>query len=121
MSMTFKKKFSIAPGFERMFEFDNEVDSWVHDAKIIQMKILNAMENSVAMPETKKELAKKLNTSASYITQLYRGDKLMNLEMMARIQEAFNIEFEVKVRHLQKPTLTSLKKKKTRAGSLQSV
>lgn len=122
MIMSFKRKFDIAPGFEKMFEHTSAKDSIEHGAKIIQMKILSAMENAFSHPITKKELAIKLNTSASYITQLYRGDKLMNLEMLARIQEAFEIEFDVAVTSIRKvnvkPTIDSFKKNRVKKNGM---
>ena len=48
-----------------------------------------------------------LETSPSYITQLYNGDKLMNLEMISRIQAAFNLEFEITVKPQPKQRVTT--------------
>lgn len=76
MSMSFKDRYVIAPGFESMFDQKDLKDILFHEALIIQMKILSAMENSFTHPISKKDLASKLNTSPSYITQLYRGDNL---------------------------------------------
>lgn len=101
-NMTFKKKYTIAHGFEKMFEMKDGREEHLHDAKIIQMKILIALEDSFTTPISKKELAVKLNTSPSYITQLYRGDKLMNLEMLSRIQVAFGLEFDFILKKLIK-------------------
>ena len=44
---------------------------------------------------TKKELAEKIGTSASYITQLYRGNKLLNLATIAKFQKALGITFNI--------------------------
>jgi transcriptional regulator with XRE-family HTH domain len=46
----------------------------------------------------KKDLAQKIGTSASYITQLYRGHKLLNLMTLAKLQRALNIEFDVAIK-----------------------
>ena len=105
--MNFSKKYKIAPGFEKMFEFESPKEELLHNAKIIQMKILHALADFLTEPITKKELAQMLHTSPSYITQLYNGDKLMNLEMISRIQEAFNLEFEITVKPQPKTTLTT--------------
>lgn len=37
-----------------------------------------------------------LGTSASYFTQLLHGDRLINLKMVAKIEDALQIRFEVK-------------------------
>ena len=107
MTMNFSKKYKIAPGFEKMFEFESPKEELLHDAKIIQMKILHALTEYLTEPITKKELAQLLETSPSYITQLYNGDKLMNLEMISRIQAAFNLEFEITVKPQPRERLTT--------------
>ena len=107
MTMNFSKKYKIAQGFEKMFEFESPKEELLHDAKIIQMKILHALEEYLTQPITKKELAQLLETSPSYITQLYNGDKLMNLEMISRIQAAFNLEFEITVKPQPKERVIS--------------
>lgn len=107
MTMNFSKKYKIAPGFEKMFEFESPNEELLHDAKIIQMKILHALAEYLTEPITKKELAQLLETSPSYITQLYNGDKLMNLEMISRIQAAFNLEFEITVKQQPKQRVTT--------------
>jgi plasmid maintenance system antidote protein VapI len=107
MTMNFSKKYKIATGFEKMFEFESLKEELLHDAKIIQMKILHALAEYLIEPITKKELAQLLETSPSYITQLYNGDKLMNLEMISRIQAAFNLEFEITVKPQPRERLTS--------------
>ena len=45
----------------------------------------------------KKDLAGMIGTSPSYITQLFRGNKIINLETIAKIILALNIKFEVSV------------------------
>ena len=60
------------------------------------MRFLSELEKlNCEKPLKKKDLAKAINTSPSYITQLYRGDKLINLITLAKIQDAFNITFEI--------------------------
>ncbi len=42
-----------------------------------------------------KELAEKLGTSKGYVSQLFNGKKLVNLEMIARLQKVLDIQFEI--------------------------
>jgi transcriptional regulator with XRE-family HTH domain len=42
---------------------------------------------------SKADLAKKLNTSKSFITQLFNGDKLINLKTLAKIQQESGLKF----------------------------
>jgi plasmid maintenance system antidote protein VapI len=96
MNTKLNKDFVIAPGFEKLFEFETADDANIHQAKIIMMKFLHEMEKSLGkQPLKKKELAAILGVSPSYVTQLYNGDKLINLEMIARIEQVFGIEFKV--------------------------
>jgi transcriptional regulator with XRE-family HTH domain len=36
-----------------------------------------------------------IGTSASYLTQLFRGDRLLNFRTIAKIEAALNIEFKI--------------------------
>lgn len=42
-----------------------------------------------------KELAEKLGTSKGYVSQLFSGKKLVNLEMIARLQKVLDVHFEI--------------------------
>jgi ribosome-binding protein aMBF1 (putative translation factor) len=46
---------------------------------------------------TRKDLAAKINTSASYLTQVFRGDKPLNFYTLAKIQRALAIRFHVSI------------------------
>ncbi len=113
MNTKLSKDFTIAPGFEKLFEFDTVDDANMHHAKIIMMKFLQAMEISMGKNKlNKKTLAGMLGISPSYVTQLYNGDKLINLEMIARIEQAFGIEF--KVQAVRKSGIKAHKEKATK-------
>ena len=44
---------------------------------------------------SRKDLAEKIKTSPSYLTQVFRGGKPLNFFTIAKIQNALNIRFEV--------------------------
>ncbi|MCA6387341.1 MAG: helix-turn-helix domain-containing protein [Cytophagales bacterium] len=97
--MKFKEKYDIAPEFENLFAFKNKEEELEHEAKMIMFRFLSELDKLFAeKPILKKELAKAINTSASFITQLYQGDKLINLLTLAKIQEAYNLTFEIKAK-----------------------
>jgi ribosome-binding protein aMBF1 (putative translation factor) len=101
MIMKFKDKYTVNPEFEDLVAFRNKKEELEHEARMIMFRFFSEMENLVS-PENKikkKELAKKLGVSASYITQLFNGEKLVNLSLLAKIQEVYNITFEVSARH----------------------
>ncbi|MDC9715534.1 MAG: helix-turn-helix transcriptional regulator, partial [Gammaproteobacteria bacterium] len=52
---------------------------------------------------TQKELADKIGTSASYISQFFNLNKLINFKTLAKIELALDINFELK-----KPTASGL-------------
>lgn len=45
--------------------------------------------------KSKKELAELLGTSQSYITQLFSGEKLINLKLLAKIQNILGIKYAI--------------------------
>jgi len=68
-----------------------------HDARMIMYRFLSEIERiSDEKDLNRKELASLIGTSASYITQLFRGNKMINLETIAKFQEVFDIAFEIK-------------------------
>lgn len=97
--MKFKDKYNIAPEFESVFTEKSKEEELEHEAKMIMFRFLNELEKlNPEKPLKKKDLAQAINTSASFITQLYRGDKLINLHTLAKIQDAYNITFEIKAK-----------------------
>lgn len=89
----------IETAFKTMLSFDNEQDQLELDAKIIMAKFLEKVQEiSTQKGLKKKDLAEKIGTSASYITQLYRGHKLLNLMTLAKLQRALDIEFDVAIK-----------------------
>ena len=42
---------------------------------------------------SKRDLAKKLNISASFISQVFNFDKLMNFKLLARIEKTLDLDF----------------------------
>ena len=89
----------IAVAFNSVFSFDNEQDQLELEAKIIMAKFLEKIQEIAAQKGLKKkDLAQKIGTSASYITQLYRGNKLLNLMTLAKLQRALDIEFDIAIK-----------------------
>ncbi len=98
--MKFNDKYNVSSEFESLFTHKNEKEELEHDARMIMYRFLSEIENieNSGNPIKKNELAKKLKVSPSFITQLFNGDKLMNFTLLAKIQDAFNITFEIKAR-----------------------
>lgn len=98
--MKFNDKYNVAPEFENLFAFKTKKEEIEHEAKMIMFRFFSELEKiNSENPIKKKELAQALKTSASYITQLYHGDKLINLLTLAKVQDAYNITFDIKAKH----------------------
>jgi transcriptional regulator with XRE-family HTH domain len=94
--MKFTENYTVAKGFESLFEF-SEKDQIALDALWIATQFLSKVQDEMTLQQmTRKELANRIGTSASWLTQLFGGDKLPNLETIAQMQKALNIEFEIK-------------------------
>jgi len=102
--------------FKKVLQFDTQEDKTEHDSKILMFKFLSLIEQEMELRNmNKKDLAKQLGTSPSFITQLFRGTKTINLAKLAQLQNLFNIEFEIKVirkSKKKKKTVSTIKKSK---------
>lgn len=95
--MNLKSKTAIKNVIHSAFLSKDDDEDLEHNSRMIMYRFLSEIERlSEEKNMNKKELAKKIGTSASYITQLYRGSKLINLHTLAKLQKIFNITFEVK-------------------------
>jgi transcriptional regulator with XRE-family HTH domain len=84
--------------FDDVFFFENESDQIEIDAQVIMAKFLSEIQEVADNLGIKRnELAKKIGTSASYLTQLYRGHKMLNLPTIAKFQKALDIKFDISV------------------------
>jgi transcriptional regulator with XRE-family HTH domain len=84
--------------FDKVFTFENEQDQIEVDAhSIMAMFLSEAQEIADKNGIKRKELAKKIGTSASYLTQLFRGHKLINLITIAKLQKALDIKFKISI------------------------
>lgn len=82
--------------FDSIMAFQSKEDQLEHESKILMFKFLSLIEHEMAKSDmSKKELAELLNTSASYVTQIFRGQKTINLLTLAKLQQIFGIEFKI--------------------------
>lgn len=90
------KNDKILNAFNELFNNLSEQDKLDNEAKLIMFRFLDIVERKrEKLGWSRKELAKKVGTSASYITQLMRGDKLVNMQTLAKMQKALDIKFEI--------------------------
>ena len=82
--------------FDQLFDQLSEKDKLENDANLLMFRFLSIIEDKCeALGINRKQLAQKVGTSASYITQLYQGDKLVNMVTLAKFQKALDIDFEI--------------------------
>lgn len=96
--MTTKLKTSeeIKNAFDQLFGQLSEQDKLENDANLLMFRFLSIIETKCEeLGLNRKQLAEKVGTSASYITQLFRGDKLINMITLAKFQKALGVEFEI--------------------------
>lgn len=87
---------TIVDSFNSLFENLPEQDKLDNEAKLLMFRFLDIVERKREKSGwSRKELAKNVGTSASYITQLMRGDKLINMHTLAKMQKALNIQFDI--------------------------
>ena len=96
MNTTSKKHEDVLQSFNSLFENLTEQDILDNEARLLMFRFLDIIDRKrEGMGWTRKQLAEQLGTSASYITQLYRGDKLVNMTFLAKTQNVLGIRFDV--------------------------
>ena len=96
--MRFADKYKITEGYENLFSFTSEEAELEHESRIIMFKFLKELDvlSGAGRKLKIKDLAIALDKSPSFISQLYSGEKLLSLKLLAKIQKAFDITFEIK-------------------------
>jgi ribosome-binding protein aMBF1 (putative translation factor) len=93
----------IQNAFTNLLQHENEQEKWAQKGQILAFKFLSEVDEAMEKQGMKKkELARKVGTSASFITQLFMGDRKPNWELLARMAEALDLDFYVttKEKHL---------------------
>lgn len=82
---------------ESLLAFNEEKEKLELEATLLHLKFVKIIEEAMKQEGlSKKNLAEKLDTSKSYITQLFSGDKLLNIKTLAKIEQHLNINFAIK-------------------------
>lgn len=95
MSMTFEdKKLQLQAKLQKWHTVKTDEDLLKEDEFILMANYLSEIERMGG--EMKRNvLAKKIGTSASYLTQVFRGDKPLNFYTIAKLQRALKVRFSV--------------------------
>lgn len=96
MTTKLKNNTEIKEGLNNLFEQLTEKEILDNEAKLIMFRFLSIIETKrEELGWSRKVLAEKIGTSPSYISQLFRGDKLINMNTLAIIQKVMDIQFEI--------------------------
>lgn len=96
MSTNWKNKKDIQKAFDELLTPLSYKEKIKDDALLIMARFLSEVEKKYKEKGwRRKDLAKAIGTSPSYITQLFRGTKIINLETIAKFQDVLNIKFYV--------------------------
>lgn len=86
---------NIRSEFQKLFEKPPQ-EQVEHRAQMLSYIFLSEAQKAMEQKGwTRKQLADEIGTSASYLTQLFRGDRLLNFKTVAKIEMALEIEFEI--------------------------
>jgi len=86
----------IDQSFDDFFvEFENDFEN---EAKIIASKILSDIKEITDKKDlNRKDISELLGTSPSYLTQLYRGNKLLNLITLAKLKNKLDLKVDISI------------------------
>lgn len=86
----------IKTSFNQLYEQLTEKDRRDNEARILMFRFLSIVDaKREELGWSRKDLAKKINTSPAFVSQLFRGDKLINLTTLATLQQVMGFEFEI--------------------------
>ncbi len=93
--------------WDDLLKFKNEDEEIEHEAQMLMYSFLSEVERYQDLQGVnKKSLAEKIKTSASYITQLFRGNKPLNFNTIARIQKVLKVRFQVNAIPIAESTMS---------------
>jgi transcriptional regulator with XRE-family HTH domain len=87
---------SIRQRFQNLRKHKSEKEEIEHEAQMLMFKFLaETQKYQDIQGVNRKSLAQKIKTSASYLTQLFRGDKPLNFITLAKFQKSLGIKYKI--------------------------
>jgi len=100
MSMKSQKKANSIDEFDLIFNDRTTEEKTQDEARLLMYRFLDIFEYKCdKLGWSKKKLANEIGTSPSYITQLFRGDKLINLPTIVKMKQVLDIDIEITEKH----------------------
>ena len=98
MTTSLKNKKAIQKAFQDLLEPASREEKLELETLMLSTKFLSEIQLICDKRNIlKKELAEKIGTSPSYVTQLFRGNKIINLETIAKIQIELGVSFNIRL------------------------
>ncbi len=86
------------PDWSKLFAFESENERAEHEADMLSLKIAIEIKNHLDEKGlNKKDLARLMDTSPAYITQVLRGDKRINMLFLAKLQKVLDVKLEIRL------------------------
>jgi transcriptional regulator with XRE-family HTH domain len=80
----------------RMLEFKSEKEKERLEEELLNLKFITAIEEIMEQKEINKtDVAEILKSSRSYVSQLFSGNKMINIKTLTKIQKGLNISFKI--------------------------
>jgi transcriptional regulator with XRE-family HTH domain len=107
MTMSLRNRGLAEKSFKDLSDSISESDKIMIETRLLMYRFLSEIDKITSERGiNRKELAKLTGTSASYITQLYQGKKIINLQMLTRIRKALDIDFKIEITHFEEKIKT---------------
>lgn len=86
--------------FGELFETRSKEEILLSKAMMIHYKVMQLVEKAMDKKGwNKKILSEKLGVSQSYLTQLFLGNKIVNVQMLANLQDTLEIKFIIETEY----------------------
>jgi transcriptional regulator with XRE-family HTH domain len=96
--MNLKSRGTVEKSFQDLSNSISDSEKLLIETRLLMYRFLSEIDKITSERGiNRKELAILAGTSASFITQLYQGKKIINLQMLTRIKKALNIDFKIEV------------------------
>jgi len=107
MNTKLKNNDRIKNAFDKLSDQLSDKDKLENDASLLMFRFLSIVEGKCKERGlNKKDLAKRLGVSASYISQIYNGSKFVNMITLAKIQKELDLKFEISEKKSYEETIT---------------
>jgi ribosome-binding protein aMBF1 (putative translation factor) len=101
-----KNTANVDDALQSLLDFETDEEKLMFEAELLHLSTMQLIARLMKENKmNKKQLAEALNTSQSFITQLFTGDKLINYKILAKLQRIFKVSFTLDASPMQEPDI----------------